>query len=77
MLYKFGEYALCPERYELTCRGGRISPEPRVLEVLGYLVANKDRVVPKGELFDRLWGGVIVKAPHTLGQRAVPGRASG
>ena len=55
MLYRFAEFELCRERYELR-RGGRTIPaEPRVLEVLAYLIEHRDRVVPKQELLDALW----------------------
>jgi TolB-like protein/Tfp pilus assembly protein PilF len=60
MTFRFGTFELCPERYEL--RRGRepISLEPRVLEVLAYLVSHHDRVVPKHELLDQLWPGQAV-----------------
>jgi adenylate cyclase len=60
MRYRFGEFELVPERYELRRRGGSVSLEPRVLEVLAYLVAHADRVVPKRELLDHLWPSVVV-----------------
>ena len=34
--------------------------EPRVFEVLLYLVKNRDRAVDKGELQDAIWPGVFV-----------------
>src|SRR5262245_45463713 len=60
MSFRFGDFELAPERYELTRSGARIRMEPRVLEVLAYLVANLERVVAKAELLDRLWHGVVV-----------------
>jgi adenylate cyclase len=60
MRYRFGELELVPDRYELRLRGEPVSLEPRVLEVLAYLVAHADRVVPRRELLDRLWPGVVV-----------------
>jgi adenylate cyclase len=60
MRYRFGEFELVPERYELRRHGESVSLEPRVLEVLAYLVAHADRVVPKRELLDQLWPGVVV-----------------
>src|SRR5262245_57735175 len=42
-------------------RDGAIVPvEPQVLEVLCYLVANRDRMVPKTELLDEVWGDRFV-----------------
>jgi DNA-binding winged helix-turn-helix (wHTH) protein len=60
MRYRFGDFELVPERYELRWRGQPVGLEPRVLEVLAYLVAHADRVVPKHELLERLWAGVVV-----------------
>lgn len=60
MSFCFGEFGLAPERYELTRSGARIRMEPRVLEVLAYLVSHRERVVTKRELLDRLWGDVVV-----------------
>ena len=34
--------------------------EPQVFEVLAYLVEHRDRVVPKEELMDTVWGGRFV-----------------
>jgi DNA-binding winged helix-turn-helix (wHTH) protein len=75
MLYRFGEFTLCPERYELSARGERIRVEPRVLEVLGYLLALHDRAVPKNELLDQLRGVVVSGSgrgtlAHTVGTKA-------
>jgi TolB-like protein/Tfp pilus assembly protein PilF len=60
MTYRFGAFELCPERYELRRGRAPVSLEPRVLEVLAYLVSHHDRVVPKHELLDRLWPGQAV-----------------
>ncbi len=55
MLYRFGDFELRRDRYELR-RAGRLVPcEPRVLEVLAYLIDHRERVVPKQELLEALW----------------------
>jgi TolB-like protein/DNA-binding winged helix-turn-helix (wHTH) protein/Tfp pilus assembly protein PilF len=79
MQYRFGEFTLVPDRYELTRRGEPVALEPRVLEVLAYLVAHAERVVPRRELFDQLWPGVVVSdaaITRTIkeARRAVGGR---
>lgn len=55
MLYRFDEFELCRERYELRRVGRPLPAEPRVLEVLAYLIAHRERVVPKQELLETLW----------------------
>ncbi len=59
-MFRFGEFELNLDRYEL--RRGRdvVKAEPRVLEVLNYLIERRDRVVPKEELLDTLWADVHV-----------------
>jgi pimeloyl-ACP methyl ester carboxylesterase/DNA-binding winged helix-turn-helix (wHTH) protein len=42
--------------------------EPQVFDVLAYLFASRDRLVPKEELLDRVWGHRYV-APTTLNSR--------
>jgi adenylate cyclase len=60
MSYRFGGCELCPERYELRRGDAVVGLEPRVAEVLAYLVRHRERVVPKDELLDRLWPGRAV-----------------
>ncbi|HEY7846059.1 MAG TPA: winged helix-turn-helix domain-containing protein, partial [Bradyrhizobium sp.] len=38
----------------------RIAVEPQVLDLLVYLVENRDRVVTKDDLIESVWGGRIV-----------------
>ncbi len=45
---------------ELEREGVRVPVEPQVMEVLSYLVANRERVVPKTELLDEIWGDRFV-----------------
>jgi TolB-like protein/DNA-binding winged helix-turn-helix (wHTH) protein len=60
MSYRFGECELDTVRFELH-RGGRlVELEPQVFELLAYLVANRDRVVTRRELYERVWRGRIV-----------------
>lgn len=55
MLYIFGDYTLDIQRYELCHHGAPVKLRPKVFQVLAYLLAHRDRVVPKQELCDRLW----------------------
>ncbi|HEY0143756.1 MAG TPA: winged helix-turn-helix domain-containing protein [Thermoanaerobaculia bacterium] len=59
-MFRFGEYQLDLDRYELRRGGDVVKTEPRVLELLHYLIEQRERVVPKEELLDTVWGGTIV-----------------
>jgi Tol biopolymer transport system component/DNA-binding winged helix-turn-helix (wHTH) protein len=56
MTYRFLGVELDEERFELRREGRPVRLEPRALDVLFYLVRNRDRVVPKEELIERVWG---------------------
>jgi pimeloyl-ACP methyl ester carboxylesterase len=60
MRYAFGDMVLDTTRYEL-CRADEMEHvEPQVFDVLAHLVQNRDRVVPKSELLDEVWGHQFV-----------------
>jgi DNA-binding winged helix-turn-helix (wHTH) protein/tetratricopeptide (TPR) repeat protein len=60
MTWVFGECELDERRYMLRRRGADQDLEPKVFEVLAYLIRQRDRVVPKRELLDELWPDRIV-----------------
>lgn len=55
MRYRFGAFELDASQYELRRGGVPLRVEPRVLDLLFYLIRHRDRVVPREELFDSLW----------------------
>jgi class 3 adenylate cyclase len=55
MRYVFGNYTLDTERYELRRAGVLVKVQPKVFDVLAYLIALRERVVSKRELLERLW----------------------
>lgn len=59
-MFRFGEFELDLDRYELRRGPAVVKAEPRVLEVLHYLIERRERVVPKEELHDGLWPDVHV-----------------
>lgn len=59
-MFTFGEFELDLSRYELRRGGEAVKTEPRVLEVLNFLIENRTRVVPKEELLDTIWRDVHV-----------------
>ena len=60
MALRFGECELDPERYELRRHGEVVHVEPKVFDVLDYLMRQRERVVTKRELLDALWPGEVV-----------------
>jgi DNA-binding winged helix-turn-helix (wHTH) protein/tetratricopeptide (TPR) repeat protein len=57
---RFGDCELSIRRLELRRRGQVVPVEPQVFDVLAYLVRHRDRVVPKTELLDEVWGDRFV-----------------
>jgi len=55
MLYVFGDYTLDTQQYEVCHAGQPVHVRPKVFQVLAYLLAHRDRVVPKQELCEQLW----------------------
>jgi class 3 adenylate cyclase/DNA-binding winged helix-turn-helix (wHTH) protein/tetratricopeptide (TPR) repeat protein len=55
MFYSFGDYELDTQRHELHRAGEPIKLRRKVFQVLAYLLAYRDRVVPKPELLTQLW----------------------
>ena len=59
-IHRFADFELDKNCRELRLDGHEIPLQPRVFELLLYLVENRERVVSKQELLDVLWPGVIV-----------------
>ena len=55
MIYRFGNYELDAQRCEVRCAGQLVAIEPKVFEVLVYLIEHRDRVVTKEELLEHCW----------------------
>ncbi|MEM9761997.1 MAG: AAA family ATPase [Pseudomonadota bacterium] len=60
MIYRFDEILLDRERRELKDGGNPISVEPKVFDVLLYLIEHRDRMVGRDELLDACWSGIHV-----------------
>jgi predicted ATPase/DNA-binding winged helix-turn-helix (wHTH) protein len=60
MRLQFEGFELDTERRTLSVSGRELEVEPRVFDVLAYLLEHCDRVVPKEELLDELWGDRFV-----------------
>jgi TolB-like protein len=60
VLLAFGDHRLDIERRELRRGAQRIELEPKVFDLLAFLVRNRGRVVSKDDLLDAVWDGRIV-----------------
>lgn len=60
MEYQFNDFTLDPEKFELKQRGSLVAVEPQVFELLRLLLENRDRVVSKDEIIEKVWGGRFV-----------------
>jgi DNA-binding winged helix-turn-helix (wHTH) protein len=60
MIYRFGGYELDEAQRELRLQGRELALQPKVFDLLLYLVRNRDRVISKNELLDTLWADTIV-----------------
>ena len=60
MLYHFHGFELDDRLYHLRRAGKLMKLEPKVFDVLTYLLHHRDRVVSKDELLDKLWPGQVV-----------------
>jgi len=68
-IHRFGAFELDKGCLALRLEGRELPLQPRVFDLLWFLVDNRDRVVSKDELLDALWPGVVVT--ESALQRAV------
>jgi DNA-binding winged helix-turn-helix (wHTH) protein len=59
-MFQFGPFVLDAPARMLRCNEREIALQPRVFDLLAYLVQHRERVVSKDELLDALWPGVTV-----------------
>ncbi|HTZ79391.1 MAG TPA: winged helix-turn-helix domain-containing protein [Stellaceae bacterium] len=60
MVLAFGDHRLDLGRRELRCGAALIEIEPKVFDLLAFLVQHRDRVVSKDDLLQSVWQGRIV-----------------
>ncbi len=58
--FGFDDFVIDTARYVLERGGEAQHVQPQVFDVLGYLIIHRDRVVPKEELLDEIWGDRFV-----------------
>jgi pimeloyl-ACP methyl ester carboxylesterase/DNA-binding winged helix-turn-helix (wHTH) protein len=59
-VYRFGPFELDVAARELRRESDEIPVQPQVFALLSYLIENRDRVVGKDELLERLWPDAVV-----------------
>ena len=59
-MLRFGHAAIDVPRRQVVVDGEARHLEPQAFDLLAYLVAHRDRVVPKHELLDEVWGDQFV-----------------
>jgi TolB-like protein len=60
MIYQFGPFELDLSTVELRVDGKSCSLEPQVFALLALLVENRDRLVSKDEIIEKVWDGRVV-----------------
>lgn len=60
MIYRFGDFELDARTMELRREGAAVPVEPQVFALLLLLVENRDRLVSKDELIEKIWEGRAV-----------------
>jgi len=68
-IHRFAAFELDPGQRALRLEGRELPLQPRVFDLLSYLIEHRDRVVSKEELLESLWPGMVVTESSL--QRAV------
>jgi DNA-binding winged helix-turn-helix (wHTH) protein/alpha-beta hydrolase superfamily lysophospholipase len=75
MRYRFGEVEVDTASYRMLVDGEAVDVEPQVFEVLVYLIEHRDRLVPRTEILDNVWGDRFV-SDSALSSRIKAARAA-
>lgn len=59
-MIRFGSFQIDPRTWLLTQDGHAVDLSPRLVEILGYIVARDGAIVTKDELLERFWPGVNI-----------------
>jgi TolB-like protein len=60
VIYRFAEFELDLAKVELRAQGAVRSLEPQVFALLALLIENRDRLVSRDEIIEKVWDGRIV-----------------
>ena len=67
MLYRFDNFELDADKFELRENGSVLQVEPLVFDLVRCLAENAGRVMSRDEIIDRVWGGRIVSDATVAG----------
>jgi TolB-like protein/Flp pilus assembly protein TadD len=73
LIYNFDDCSLDVDRQELRRGGALVEIEPQVLDLLQYLIRNRERIVSKDDLIANVWKGRVV-SDSTLTSRITSAR---
>mgnify|MGYP001825636075 CR=1 FL=1 len=59
-MYRFDDFLADPETWRLSRDGQEIHIEPVVLDLLIYLIQNRERLVTRHELMETVWGDTVI-----------------
>jgi Tol biopolymer transport system component/DNA-binding winged helix-turn-helix (wHTH) protein len=60
VIYEFGDIRVDLARMQVLRAGSAVPLEPKLFDVLRFLIENRQRVVTKEELLDKVWSGTFV-----------------
>src|SRR5262245_18116204 len=75
LIYRFDNYSLDVDRQELRCGAELVPVEPKVLDLLQYLIRNRERVVSKDDIIANVWHGRIISESTLTSRIAATRRA--
>ena len=67
-VFRFADLELDTSLFQVRRKGVVLRVQPQVFDVLHYLLANRERVVPKDELLEQVWHGRVI-SETTLSSR--------
>ena len=59
MRYRFCEFELDVDNFQLSCNHQAVDIEPKIFDLLKYMVSNQGRVISRDEFFESIWPGQV------------------
>ena len=60
MIYRFESFELDTDKAELRANGAPVAIEPQVLALIALLAGNRERLVSREEILEKIWEGRVV-----------------